>query len=255
MKDEDTEFKDDLLENHDYQIDKKLERTKRRRNKKILNYRDKIKPVLPKTENQSKLFDSFFRERHILLHGCAGTGKSYCAIYLALYELFYGKYDKIIILRSSVPTRDIGFLPGTLEEKINLYESPYEEIVDDLLHRKGAYNDLKKDEVLEFKNTSFLRGLTWTNSLVIIDEAQNCTWHEMCSLVTRIGEGSRLIILGDVDQNDLNHQRKTEKSGLESAILVCQNMNSFDVIEFGVDDILRSDFVKEFLTIKKKLKL
>lgn len=240
---------------HDYKSEKKLERARRRRQKKILNYRDKIKDVQPKTANQEQLFRSFFDEKHILLHGCAGTGKSYCALYLALHDLFDGRYDRIIILRSIVPTRDVGFLPGTLQEKIAMYEEPYQEIVSDLLQRKGAYEDLKKDEVLEFKSTSFLRGMTWINTLVIADEIQNCTWHELCSLVTRIGEGSRLILLGDREQNDLSQQRKNEQSGLESAIRVCKNMTRFDVVEFGVEDVLRSEFVKEFLMVKKNLGL
>lgn len=239
----------------DFGFDKKIKREKRRRHKKLLNYRDEVKDVSPKTPNQEQLFRSFFEEKHILLHGCAGTGKSYCALYLALKDLFDGRYDRMIILRSTVPTRDVGFLPGTLQEKIAMYEEPYEEIVNDLLNRKGAYNDLKKDEVLQFKSTSFLRGVTWSNALIIADEIQNCTWHELCSLVTRIGEGSRLILLGDRDQNDLSQHRKNEQSGLESAIKVCHNMSMFDVVEFGVQDVLRSDLVKEFLMVKKNLGL
>jgi phosphate starvation-inducible protein PhoH len=236
-------------------FEKKTEKVKRRRSKKLLNFRDKIKDVSPKTPNQEQLFHSFFCDKHILLHGCAGTGKSYCALYLALNDLFSGRFDKIIILRSIVPTRDIGFLPGNLQEKIDIYEEPYQEIVNDLLGRKGAYDDLKRDEVLEFKSTSFLRGITWSNALIIADEIQNCTWHEICSLITRVGEGSRLIVLGDVEQNDLTQQRKNEKSGLESLIRVCHNMRNFDVVEFGVQDILRSELVKEFLTVKRNLGL
>lgn len=235
--------------------EEKAKRQKRRRIKKILNYREKVKHVSPKTENQKELFHSFFNDRHILLHGCAGTGKSYCALYLALRELFDGRCDKVIILRSAVPTRDIGFLPGNLDEKISMYEEPYESIVDDLLHRKGAYAELKKDEVIEFKCTSFLRGVTWTNALIIVDEIQNCTWHEICSMITRVGEGSRLMMLGDRDQNDLSQMRKAEMSGLDNAIRVCHNMDRFDVIEFGIEDILRSDMVKEFLAVKRLLGL
>jgi phosphate starvation-inducible protein PhoH len=235
--------------------DKKVEKVKRRRQKKLLNYKDKIKDVQPKTKNQEQLFHSFFNEKHILLHGCAGTGKSYCALFLALKDLFDGYYDRIIILRSIVPTRDVGFLPGTLQEKIAMYEEPYAEIIDDILGRKGAYDELKRDEVLNFKSTSFLRGLTWTNSLVIADEIQNYTWHEICSLITRIGDNSRLMLLGDRDQNDLSQLRKSEQSGLENAIKVCYNVKSFDVVEFGVQDILRSKIVKEFLSAKKRLGL
>jgi phosphate starvation-inducible protein PhoH len=245
------------LTENDFNADKekKGEKTRRRRQKKLLNYRDKIKNICPKTKNQEQLFHSFFNEKHILLHGCAGTGKSYCALFLALKDLFDGFYDRIIIIRSIVPTRDVGFLPGSLQEKIAMYEEPYSEIVDDLLGRKGAYDELKKDEALSFKSTSFLRGLTWTNSLIIADEIQNYTWHEICSLVTRIGDGSRLVLLGDRDQNDLSQQRKNEQSGLESAIKVCYNMKSFDVVEFGVQDVLRSEIVKEFLVAKKLLGL
>lgn len=238
-----------------YDNDKKTERARRRRHKKLLNYRDKIKEIQPKTANQEQLFHSFFNDKHILLHGCAGTGKSYCALFLALKDLFDGRFDRIIILRSVVPTRDVGFLPGTLQEKIAMYEEPYSEIIDDILGRKGSYEDLKKDEVLHFKSTSFLRGITWVNSLIIADEIQNYSWHEVCSLVTRVGEGSRIMLLGDRDQNDLGQQRKNEQSGLENTIKVCHNMSSFDVIEFGVQDVLRSQLVKEFLTAKKFLGL
>lgn len=239
----------------EFENENTIKKTKRRRQKKILNYREKIKHVVPKTENQEQLFHAFFNERHILLHGCAGTGKSYCALYLGLKDLFDGRFDKIILLRSIVPTRDVGFLPGTLQEKTMMYEEPYQEIVDDILQRKGAYHDLKKDEVVEFKSTSFLRGITWLNTLVIADEVQNCTWHELCSLITRIGEGSRLILLGDSNQNDLVQQKKVEQSGLESAIRVCENMESFDVIQFDLEDVLRSGMVKEFLTVKRRLGL
>lgn len=239
----------------DYDKEKKLERARRRRHKRLLNFRDKIREIHPKTKNQEQLFHSFFADKHILLHGCAGTGKSYCALFLALKDLFDGRYDRIIILRSIVPTRDVGFLPGTLQEKIAMYEEPYSEIVDELLGRKGAYDELKRDEVLNFKSTSFLRGVTWTNSLVIADEVQNCTWHEICSLITRIGEGSRLMLLGDRDQNDLGQLRKSEQSGLENVIRVCHNMTSFDVVEFGAHDVMRSRLVKEFVIAKKLLGL
>jgi phosphate starvation-inducible PhoH-like protein len=255
MSDErDTDF--ELTDSQaDYEKERKAERTRRRRNKKLHNWLDKIKQIEPKTKNQEQLFHSFYSEKHILLHGCAGTGKSYCALFLALQDLLDGRYERIIILRSIVPTRDVGFLPGTLQEKISMYEEPYSEIVDDVLNRKGAYEELKRDEVLCFKSTSFLRGVTWANSLIIADEIQNYTWHELCSLITRVGDGSRLMLLGDRDQNDLGHQRKIEQSGLESAIRVCDNMISFDVVEFGVQDVLRSELVREFLTAKKLLGL
>lgn len=238
-----------------YQKERKEERARRRRQRRFENHLVKLKDIEPKTANQEQLFHSFFSEKNILLHGCAGTGKSYCALFLALKELFEGRYDKIIIVRSIVPTRDVGFLPGTLQEKIAMYEEPYAEIVDDILGRKGAYEELKRDEVLQFKCTSFLRGVSWANALVIADEIQNCTWHEITSLVTRMGEGSRLILLGDREQNDLSQHRKTEQSGLESMIRVCHNMDSFDVVEFGVHDVVRSALVREFLTAKKLLGL
>jgi phosphate starvation-inducible protein PhoH len=235
--------------------EKKAERNRRRRQKKLLNYQHKIKTVSPKTANQEDLFHSYFNEKNILLHGSAGSGKTYCALYLALKDLFDGAYERIVLLRSVVPTRDVGFLPGTLAEKISTYEEPYEEIIDDLLGRKGAYADLKKDEVVEFKSTSFLRGINYLNTLVIADEVQNCTWHEICSVVTRLGEGSRIILLGDREQSDLAQLKRTEQSGLENAIKVCSSMSCFDVIHFEVADVLRSQVVREFLTVKRMLNL
>lgn len=234
---------------------KRNERKGRRRQRKLLNYQHKIKSVSPKTPNQEKLFRAFADEKHVLLHGSAGTGKSYCALFLALNDLFDGQFDKILIIRSIVPTRDIGFLPGSVAEKIVLYEEPYEDIINDLLCDRSAYDDLKKREAIEFKCTSFLRGISWINTLVIVDEVQNCTWHEICSLVTRIGEGSKLLLIGDNDQNDLVQQKKVEIGGLEKAIKVCNNMKRFDVIEFGFEDVIRSELVKEFLMVKKRLGL
>jgi phosphate starvation-inducible protein PhoH and related proteins len=235
--------------------EKKTERNRRRRQKKLLNYQHKIKTVVPKTPNQEDLFHSFYQGRNILLHGSAGSGKSYCALYLALRDLFEGHYERIVILRSIVPTRDIGFLPGTLSEKLSTYEEPYAELIDDLLGRKGAYNDLKKDEVLQFKSTSFLRGINYLNTLVIADEIQNCTWHEICSVITRIGEGSRILLLGDREQSDLGQLKRAEQSGLDNAISVCNGMRQFDVIHFAVSDVLRSELVREFLTVKRALNL
>lgn len=234
---------------------KRNERKRRRRQRKLLNYQHKIKSVSPKTPNQEKLFRSFADEKNVLLHGSAGTGKSYCALYLALNDLFDGQFDKILIIRSIVPTRDIGFLPGSVLEKIALYEEPYEDIISDLLGDRSAYEILKRDEVIEFKCTSFLRGISWINTLIIVDEVQNCTWHEICSLVTRVGEGSKLVLIGDNDQNDLVQQKKVEVGGLDKAIKVCNNMKRFDVIEFGFEDVIRSELVKEFLMVRKRLGL
>lgn len=228
---------------------------KNRRQKKILNHNLKLKHVEALTDNQDKIIHSYFQEQNLLIHGSAGTGKSFLALYLALNDLIAGRYKKIIICRSAVSSKDLGFLPGTLEEKLAIYEAPYEDIVNDLLQRGDGYKLLKEKGSIEFVSTSFLRGLTFDNTLIFFDEAQNATVHEISSLMTRIGEGSRIICSGDTKQDDLQNIGKKQVSGFQSMIKIAYAMKSFDVIEMTINDIVRSGFVKEFLLARYNLGL
>lgn len=207
-----------------------------------------LKYVTPLTPSQHDMFDSFENGQNILAHGSAGTGKSFVALYLALRELvsFESPYDRIVIVRSAVPARDVGFLPGTLEEKNAVYEQPYRDILHDLFGRKSTYDDMKAAGKIDFVTTSFIRGMTWDNVLVIFDEAQNANWEEINTVMTRMGTNSRIIVCGDIKQNDLLY-KKADKTGIDSLITVSAHMDSFDHIEFTRDDIVRSDFVKQFI--------
>lgn len=216
------------------------------RDKKVWTKYD-IKAVKPLNETQEHMFRSYYEGRNIVALGSAGTGKSMISLYLGLSDVFdHSKpQDKIIIVRSVVPTREVGFLPGTLDEKLAIYELPYKEIVGSLFTRAKSYENMKAAGKVEFMCTSFIRGLTWDNAIVILDEAQNCTFHEINSVATRLGRNSRLIVLGDTKQGDLD---KREFSGIAKLEQVTTVMNAFDNIYFTPHDIVRSHFVKAWLT-------
>lgn len=203
-----------------------------------------IKPLKPA---QEEMFHSWFNNRSICAYGSAGTGKTFLAMYLAINEITSGNSDhkQIKIVRSVVPTREVGFLPGTLDEKIVHYEQPYMDIVHELTGCWKGYEYMKESRIIEFVPTSFIRGLTWDNTIVIVDEGQNMNFHEIESVMTRIGKHSRMIFTGDVKQSDL--QRKYDQSGMSRAITVMQNHGDFDMIEFTRHDVVRSEFVKKWI--------
>lgn len=212
--------------------------------------------IIPKTVNQSKVFTEYEDGQHLVLHGVAGSGKTFLSLYLALDEILDARtyYNDITIVRSIVPTRDIGFLPGAEEEKLAVYEAPYKAICGELfLCVKEAYESLKYQNVIRFMSTSFVRGITLTNSIVIIDECQNLNFHELDSIITRIGEHSRVILCGDYTQTDFT--KAADKSGLGNFLKIAKNMPQFSVIEFEIDDIVRSDFLKSYIIEKNKLSL
>ncbi len=207
-----------------------------------------LRHIKPLTPTQNEFFHDFLAGKHICAHGSAGTGKTYIAIYLALNELLRedSPIDQIIIVRSAVPTRDQGFLPGTLEEKSMLYELPYQEMFADFLGRQSSYEDMKAGGRVVFCTTSFIRGLTWDHSIVIVDEGQNMNFHEINSIMTRLGVHSRMIFVGDLPQTDLR-KSKLDTSGMEDYIKVVSRMPEFSVIHFTHHDIVRSDFVKNWI--------
>lgn len=214
--------------------------------------------ISPKTVNQTMAFSHFENGHDMLLHGYPGTGKSFISLYLALRELRIGtdlltvdnEYDKITIIRSAVPSRDLGFLPGNEEEKSRAYEEPYENIVCQLYNRGDAYKILRRHGRIEFMTTSFLRGLTLDNTILILDEGQNCTIAELHTVLTRVGENTRVIICGDMGQNDLVYKR-TEVSGLLETMRVLKKMDRVRFVEFDSDDIVRSGFVRDYIMAKE----
>lgn len=203
----------------------------------------------PLTDNQQLAFNSFAIGNHLCLDGSAGTGKTFISLYLALESVFKKEYDKVIIVRSAVPTRDMGFLPGTQEEKEDAYTAPYKAIVNDLFDDYGGWTKLIEDRKIEFLTTSFIRGITLKKSIVIIDESQNCNYHELCSVITRLGEDCRFIMAGDYYQSDFT--RKGDQDGISQFIKIIKNMREFDHIEFKWEDIVRSGFVRDFIMTKE----
>ena len=239
------------------QLDKMQENTKTQsspRPKTSYHIKD-LRNIKALTPAQKDTFVSFSEGYNMMLHGVAGTGKTFLAIYIALRELLQtnSEYQQIVIVRSVVPTRDMGFLPGTENEKMAPYELPYTQIFGELLGRASAYETLKKKQSVNFITTSHIRGITISNSIVIVDEAQNMNFGELDSMITRIGENSKIIICGDLVQTDLSKSRYDE-CGLDKFMDILEGMKSFDHIEFYEEDIVRSGLVKEYLISKLKSK-
>jgi phosphate starvation-inducible protein PhoH len=226
-----------------------------RRQKKILKHNFNLAEILPLTDNQDNAFHANGSNKHLLLYGVAGTGKTFLAAYFALSDLLSGAAKRIIIIRSAVTTRDQGFLPGTLQEKMALYEAPYREIFAELCGgRRDVYDLLKKRDYLEFMSTSFIRGVTFDDAIIIVDEVQNCTDHEINSILTRVGKNTRVILCGDHRQDDLKMTgKKNQVSGIENLIRVARAMSGFASVEFNVQDIVRSGFVKEYIIARINL--
>jgi predicted ribonuclease YlaK len=210
----------------------------------------------PLTENQKKLFDSYAEQKHLVAYGCAGTGKTFITLYNALREVLDERtpYEKIYLVRSLVATREIGFLPGSYDDKSDIYQIPYKNMVKYMFQMPSdadfemLYGNLKSQETIKFWSTSFLRGTTLDNSIIIVDEFQNMSYHELDSIITRVGENSKIMFCGDASQSDL--QKTNERNGIVDFMTVLRKMPSFDIIEFGVDDIVRSGLVKEYIIAK-----
>ena len=214
-----------------------------------------LRHIKPLTPNQDKVFSSYNQGYHLNLHGYAGTGKTFCALYLALNEILNkdSPYDKIVIIRSVVPSRDMGFLPGSMKEKIMVYEEPYREICDSLFGRGDGYDILKMKGIIQFTTTSYLRGLTFNKAIVILDESQNLSFQECDTVLTRMGDESRIIICGDYRQTDLN--KPHEKEGITQLSRIIERINTFQSVDFLKEDIVRSGLVKQYIIQKHELGL
>lgn len=214
-----------------------------------------LKQILPLTDNQKFAFQEFAQDQHLFLYGYAGTGKTFLAMYLAFKEILTkGSYQsKVIIVKSPVQTKDIGFTKGTRAEKEFEYVSPYISICQELFPNiDNAYQQLIDQGLLEFMTTSFMRGITLSDSIIICDEMQQGTFKELDMIATRVGENSRIIFSGDSFQSDL---KKNEQTGFHDLLRIVKNMPEFTNIEFCIDDIVRSGFVKNYITTKTKLGL
>ena len=209
-----------------------------------------LKPFKPITTNQSILNDLYLEQNHIICDGVAGVGKTFSVLNLMLSELLAKDsfYEQIVIVRSAVSTRDIGFLPGTEEEKMAVFEKPYEQICNELFFKgksSNNYKALKNSGYISFMSTSHIRGLTLRNSLILVDEVENMNYHEIKSMLTRVGEGSKIFLCGDYGQTDLI-KSKHDQTGIERLKLVAERMENLKVVTFDKDDIVRSGFVKDF---------
>lgn len=208
---------------------------------------DDLKTIQPLTENQRKFFELYKHSDALLLHGVAGTGKTYIALYRALEQVLDRDqpYKRVVVIRSAVPSREIGHLPGDEKEKTEVYQQPYVEICGDLFSRPDAFQRLLEQKTAAFMITSFVRGITLDDSIIIVDECQNMTDMEINSIITRVGNRSKIIFCGDFRQTDL--YKKTDMSGLKKFMVIADMMPSFRTIEFEVEDIVRSDLVKEYI--------
>jgi phosphate starvation-inducible protein PhoH len=209
-----------------------------------------LKNIEPLTNNQRLTFDAYEQGKNLLLHGIAGTGKSFLSIYLSLQSILSdtSRYKRLVLIRSVVPTRDMGFLPGNNKEKAKVYEAPYQAIFTELFGRSDAYEFLKGKNLVEFISTSFIRGITLNDSIIVVDEMQNMDWGELCSVITRIGKNCKIMFCGDFRQSDFRFREKDSKDDILKFMKVLKNMKSdFEFIEFGTEDIVRSKLVKNFI--------
>lgn len=213
-----------------------------------------LKQIQPITECQKDVIESFEEGQNLVLMGTAGTGKTFLSLYLALNQIIKGKGErpsKIMIIRSIVSSRDIGFLPGTIKEKMAVYEEPYRGIFSELFGRGDAYEVLKNKGIVEFCSTSYLRGTTLNNTFVILDEFQNCNFGELDTVISRLGKNSKILICGDIMQTDLN-KSKWDVTGLPDFVKIVEGMDEFDIVDFGVEDIVRSGLVKSYILAKTR---
>lgn len=214
---------------------------------------ENLQPFEPKTQNQMNAREAWKDGYNLVLSGSAGTGKTFLGLRLAL-ELVLDReseYDELVIVRSIVPTRDIGFLPGDEEEKKQAYAAPYIGLLKEILGDGEAWNKLVAAKKLRFESTSFIRGTTFNNAIILVDEMQNLNFHELDSVITRVGHQCRFIMCGDYYQSDF--QKDNDRKGILQFMNIVVQLNQFDVIEFTWKDIVRSDFVRDYIMTKEML--
>jgi len=231
-----------------------MTQTKRHRQESNFKIRiDNLLRLVPLTNNQQVAWEEWKDGHHLVLNGSAGTGKTFTALYLALQDVLDKStpWEKVILVRSVVATRDMGFLPGTADEKLAPFVAPYIGICDDLFNFGGSYQQLVEQRTIEFYSTSYIRGTTFDNAIIIVDEMQNLTFHELDSVITRVGLDSRIIFAGDFYQSDFT--KESDRNGIQSFLSILEVMKNFSIIEFGWEDIIRSDFVRDYIMTKEML--
>ena len=217
---------------------------------------ESLTPFEPISDKQSEVVKAYKAGNNLMLSGSAGTGKTFIALSLALEDVLdkNTRFDKVVIIRSIVPTRDIGFLPGDEEEKKEAYTAPYRSIITDICSSDPeAWTKLTASGELEFMSTSFIRGMTISNAIIVVDEFQNCNGHELDSVITRMGNNCKVIMCGDYYQSDFT--KETEKKSVLKFLEIVQQLNKFSCIEFTWQDIVRSDIVRDYIMTKEMLKI
>jgi len=228
---------------------------KQMRKKKPIN-NEYLVDISPLTDNQKVLFDSYNQQKNVVAYGVAGTGKTFITLYKALKDVLdeTTPYERVYIVRSLVSTREIGFLPGDHEDKADIYQIPYKHMVKYMFQMPSdadfemLYGNLRSQETIKFWSTSFIRGTTLDNAIIIVDEFQNLNFHELDSIITRVGENSKICFCGDATQSDLT--KTNDRNGIVDFMNILRKMVSFDIIEFDVNDIVRSGLVKEYIVAK-----
>jgi phosphate starvation-inducible PhoH-like protein len=214
---------------------------------------DNLSEISPLTENQKLAFQFYEKNHSLVLAGSAGTGKTFMALGLALEDVLdkETQYDKVVVVRSIVPTRDIGFLPGNEEEKKDAYTGPYRSVCTELFNDPQAWTKLNQAGQVEFLSTSFIRGITLSDAIIVVDEMQNLTFHELDSIITRVGRNCKFIMCGDYYQSDFT--KDADRKGILKFLNIIEQLNNFKVVEFGWEDIVRSDFVRDYIMTKEML--
>lgn len=212
---------------------------------------DQLITIDPITQRQKDAVTAWKEGDNLALTGTAGTGKTFLAIYLALEEVMDKStpYETLHIIRSVVPTREVGYLPGSLEDKLNAFTGPYRAATAELFEDNKAYEKLVHNNYISFESTSYIRGITYDSSIILVDEMQNLNFHELDSVITRIGQGTKIIFSGDYHQSDFKQDK--EKEGINTFLSILENMRNFSIINFGWEDIVRSDFVRDYIMTKE----
>ena len=232
--------------------------SKKMRRKKPIDAEHMV-DIQPLTPAQEKVFQEYANEKNLFLYGAAGTGKTFVSLYLALKDVMNERtpYEKVYMVRSLVSTREIGFLPGDHEDKSSLYQIPYKNMVKYMFEMpddasfEALYGNLKNQGTVSFWSTSFIRGTTLDNCIIIVDESQNLNFHELDSIITRVGQDAKIIFCGDVQQTDL--VKTNEKNGVLNFMSILQTMDEFSMVEFGIADIVRSGLIRSYLISKLNL--
>ena len=214
---------------------------------------ENLHPFEPKTQNQMDAKEAWKDGYNLVLNGSAGTGKTFLALRLALEKVLdrESEFDELVVIRSIVPTRDIGFLPGDEDEKKLAYEAPYIGLCNEIFGDAEAWSKLKNQHKVRFESTSFIRGTTFNNAIIVVDEMQNLNFHELDSVITRVGKNSKIIFCGDYYQSDFRF--KDEKEGIFKFLSIIEQLKGFSVVTFGWDDIVRSGLVRDYIMTKEML--